>query len=405
MKIFRIESVRTNSNLFDRVLCFDREIGKLSFAQISPTDINNNATDIQLRDIILPFFSVGESDKIILGKRVEGAYSAPINLYVDITDKCQLSCKHCHYSKLNKGNELDLSIINDIANECRELGIFFVKIAGGEPLLHSYFIDVVERFIHAGCYVSLSTNGIAITQELASFFYKNNVKVSVSMEGPKEIDEYIRGKGHYNEVIRSLEILKSNGVNVLLRFTLSKYLLDIKTIEKCIKIGIDNSVKVKFSRCRPLGKAIDSDISINEDYRRKYAEAIEFLNSDDFSETVLLDDGMKKIQDTNISGVLYNQRKCAAANSSMYINAAGNISPCRFLRDPFEERIKYKFGDINLYWSEISDSSFQKIRNVPMPDLCKKCSRLCKFKCLSSRLYATGSFSGNDPYCLYEICN
>ena len=355
----------------------------------------------QCLDYFLSRNLVGEEDVYIQNPILDSCYSAPFKIYIDITDSCQLNCKHCLTKKLNNGHELSLEKLKDIADECAELGVFYVKLGGGEPLLHKHFEAVVEYFRKSGVFVSVSTNGYLINEHSAKFLAKHNVKTTVSVEGTKTIDEMIRGKGHFEIALKALKCLKENGVDVALRVTLTRYILNVDCILELIQIAKDNEVPLKVSYCRPAGSSIDNDCIIKDSDYDEYRSVISFLNEEKKYYPILLDEGMMYSQPKELEWILYKGRICGAANRSMHINSCGNISPCVFMGDEYIEKDScYQRGDIALFWREQKGTRFRIIRQVETPSKCVDCCRKCKCECLATRLYFSGSFQGEDPNCL-----
>lgn len=66
-------------------------------------------------------------------------------LELQITDRCNLKCRHCYIGK--KGHaELSTDRIRRILKEFEEMQGLRVLITGGEPLLHSKFDDLNRMF-------------------------------------------------------------------------------------------------------------------------------------------------------------------------------------------------------------------------------------------------------------------
>jgi hypothetical protein len=99
-------------------------------------------------------------------------YRLPWNLadniisWLEPTAKCNLSCLGC-YRKNEINSHKSLIEIKE------ELNVFMhyrksdsISIAGGEPLLHPYIVDIVRMVNNFGCKPIVNTNGIALTKEL-----------------------------------------------------------------------------------------------------------------------------------------------------------------------------------------------------------------------------------------------
>lgn len=395
MKFHRIEKTRLHLKLFS----FDSVTGQLRTAFIDNLIGCNREKIVEhLRENRL----IGLDERVIMNPTIADSYSAPFKLYIDITDSCPLNCKHCLTKSLNRGNELPYHTIADIATECAGTGIFFVKLGGGEPIRHKNFEDVLRLFSNAGQHISLSTNGLSITTMVASILKEYHVKTTVSIEGTKEIDDEIRGAGHFEVALNALELLQQHGVNVCLRVTLTKYILDTNCVQELIDLAKSHKTKLKVSYCRPAGSSIDNKCLIDYSDKEAYIKIIRLLNDPAYKEIVLLDEGMMLEQPSFLHGTMYDGRICGCVNRSMHINSSGFLSPCVFLGENYLRPIAYKTGDIMRYWRGELDESVKKIRSISMPELCQDCDRLCKYECIATRLYFNNDTKAPDPNCLWH---
>ena len=248
MIIVRLENdnYTSDTNKIDKLVFFDQTTGIIKVKRLThEMDVNENYKEIN--DIIRQCFTSDDVKyRILNNSHVNGGYSSPFKLYVDITDRCQLNCKHCLTKFLNKDNDIPIDTIQEIAEECKKLGIMHVKIGGGEPTLHPNFKEILQAFYDAGCYISMSTNGYSIDEKMAKLLKEYNVKTTVSIEENEEINDSIRGKGHFNVAIEALKQLQEEEVNVNLRVTLTRDILDEEIIKEIINLGELYNTKVKF---------------------------------------------------------------------------------------------------------------------------------------------------------------
>ncbi|WDV47075.1 radical SAM protein [Clostridiaceae bacterium M8S5] len=132
-----------------------------------------------------------------------------------ITERCNLSCKHCGASAIGQNNEeifntKELKIIVDKVMACRPESI---TLTGGEPLVREDLIDIIEYIkSKEEVKVILMTNATLITPRIASFFSKNIEAIDISIDGyNEETCSYIRGEGVFDKVIKNIELLKKSG--------------------------------------------------------------------------------------------------------------------------------------------------------------------------------------------------
>ncbi len=331
--------------------------------------------------------------RIIKGTPVDHALSGPIKVFIDLTNQCNLRCLHCLSNSSPEGTtRLSLETIRHISNQCYDMGVFTVKLGGGECLLLPDFWQIVEQFTTKGIDVSFSTNGVLVDQEVVERAKQYDTKVTVSIDGQKETHEKIRGNGTFEEATRALCLLKRSGVRVALGMTL--FPINLDDVSYIMKLSNNINVPLKIRRCKPQKRSIESELIIKEitpDYRK----AVLALNNG--LQEVDIEDIMN-LRDNSHHNVVSSLTDCGAGRRSLHINESGDITPCVFLGDEFIS------GNIqNLLLTHIwrYSDKFKTVRNIKLNPTCTKCVRrmMCHGECLAIRKYTSGSFGGIDPCC------
>ena len=107
----------------------------------------------------------------------------PLNsIYLYVTDRCNLRCKHCWIEPLycedcedNNNNEFNLKYLKKAIEDAREIGLNRVKVTGGEPFLRKDIIDIIE-YLHAqNITVDIETNGTLVNKEIVEVLRDNSV--------------------------------------------------------------------------------------------------------------------------------------------------------------------------------------------------------------------------------------
>jgi len=100
-------------------------------------------------------------------------------MYIQITEKCNMSCPHCCYSCTEKGKDMPLAIFRKALEYEDEV----IAIGGGEPTLHPNFLTILIEAIAHVEYIWLATNGstkhIDLLYKLAM---KNVISVALSLD-------------------------------------------------------------------------------------------------------------------------------------------------------------------------------------------------------------------------------
>ena len=141
----------------------------------------------------------------------------PPFLIASITSKCNLHCAGC-YSRCNHAttdaepvSQLTSEEWLKIFDEADELGISFILLAGGEPMLRRDIIEAAGR--KQNILFPILTNGTFIDEQYFALFDKcRNLVPIMSIEGSKEITDSRRGKGIYDKLIANMEEFRKRGL-------------------------------------------------------------------------------------------------------------------------------------------------------------------------------------------------
>jgi radical SAM protein with 4Fe4S-binding SPASM domain len=123
------------------------------------------------------------------------------NVYLYITDKCQLRCGHCYM-----GERLDMAAVMPKPDVLRNLDLWRrmggskLSILGGEPTLHPDFLEIVKAAKSIGYEkVILNTNGLPHAKRtLRSLTAEDFSYIQVSLDGASSAThDLIRGRGTF----------------------------------------------------------------------------------------------------------------------------------------------------------------------------------------------------------------
>ena len=148
----------------------------------------------------------------------------PIFGSADITNFCNLKCKHCYWW-LNRTLHKELSADewrNVVRKKFIENDVVAVSLTGGEPLLRPEVVEAVVEEMK-GRYVTVVTNG---TVPLIDF----GVGYFISIDGTESVHDAIRGAGVYRKVKRNVR--EHPEAKVTINMTINN--LNWKCVEKVI---------------------------------------------------------------------------------------------------------------------------------------------------------------------------
>ncbi len=129
---------------------------------------------------------------------------------------CNLRCRGCYANSASEKDQLPYDIFSRAIKEMHDLwGARFVVISGGEPMLYKWAgKEIMEIFReNPDSLFLMYTNGSLINEKIATEFGDlGNVTPAISVEGMKETTERRRGRGFFDRIVHTLQLLKEHRV-------------------------------------------------------------------------------------------------------------------------------------------------------------------------------------------------
>lgn len=153
-------------------------------------------------------------------------FSKPSEIWIMHTLACNLNCRYCYtrygtvYERFAGQSDraiaqIYIKAIDAVYSTFGRDPNFITFYGGGEPLLDfetiKYIIEHVEREGYGYKY-GIVTNGTLLRRETAEYLKVHNVLLTISMDGPRLINDLNRikkdNKGVFDELTRAISILK-----------------------------------------------------------------------------------------------------------------------------------------------------------------------------------------------------
>ena len=146
----------------------------------------------------------------------QGEHIPPF-LIASITSSCNLHCAGCYSRCNNATNDTEpvQQLTDDewlkIFDEADDLGVSFILLAGGEPLLRKGVIEAAGR--KQNILFPIFTNGTYMADKYFDMFDRNrNLIPIMSIEGEKEATDKRRGEGVYDKLVSNMDELYNRGL-------------------------------------------------------------------------------------------------------------------------------------------------------------------------------------------------
>ena len=249
----------------------------------------------------------------------------PSFLITSITSQCNLHCagcySRCNHATVDKEPEKQLTAEEwaKVFKEADELGVSFILLAGGEPMLRRDVIEAASKI--PGILFPIFTNGTFMDERYFELFDRcRNLIPIMSIEGEKQITDARRGRGVYDRLISNMDKLCQRGLIFGVSVTVTTQNLHEVTSDAFMKELADRGCKaVIFVEFVPVTD--DSRELAPGDVEREYLrKEIERLRNENPVMVYISFPG-----DEKTSG------GCVAAGRGFFhINSHGGAEPCPF---------------------------------------------------------------------------
>jgi MoaA/NifB/PqqE/SkfB family radical SAM enzyme len=216
---------------------------------------------------------VGKTEKIslaldLLRIKLTKKYK-PLIVSWPITHRCNKRCKYCNMDKINH-SELDTKQSLNLIDDLTDKGTRVLTITGGEPTLRKDLPEILRYAKSKGMLLFLNTNGAYLNKELLSLVDR----ITLSLDGSEILNDKIRGKGSYKDVIDAIKLCKKSKVFVTITCVITKK--NVNRIEDILKFGQANNINIVFQpvTLTHVGKPIDKDLFPTNDELRKAVKSM-----------------------------------------------------------------------------------------------------------------------------------
>ena len=328
---------------------------------------------------------------------------APLELYFDFTNKCNLRCKECYNQHHLGSTTMPPEKVREVIHEAYSMGIMRLHLAGGEPAMEPEgLLNYLSIARELGLVTSMSTNGTLINEELCRKILANNLfAFTVSIDGPNEkMNGDLRYPKSFDKAINTLitakRIKRELGIEtrVCMKSVCSRETSD-ETIEDLVKMGMGFEVdEIKFySVERSLnheqghyGKSVD-----------KYYRMLLFMDKmkEKYSGIINVSPVINPVIGGCLIGVP-GVKGCLGANELLTINPDGSITPCLMMKRTVGNVYSTSLED---FWKNSPD--LKKYREEIRSPECNTCGTYnsCRGGCQVRKKVEYGKLEGVDPLC------
>ncbi len=273
--------------------------------------------------LALEFYRTVRAQKrsaVVRAKYLEQGITVPPIIIYSITNRCNLRCKGCYHHNLraSEHNEMSGDKMLSVIQEASELGVSFMVLAGGEPLVRRELPDIIKRFPDIIFFVF--TNGLLIDDAMiARLKQQRNMVPIISLEGQQADTDDRRGEGVFEHLAGTLEKLHKAGIFYGTSLTVTRNnfttVTDNEFVKNLTRKGCRLFFFVEYTPIQPG----TSEWEVTEDQRI----ALPRLSADFHSRYPALFVALPG-DEKDFGGCL------SAGRGFVHINANGDVEPCPF---------------------------------------------------------------------------
>ncbi|MBF0624684.1 MAG: radical SAM protein [Magnetococcales bacterium] len=150
----------------------------------------------------------------------------PVFVGLYITNRCNLSCRYCfanvdaRFTDPTHPPGLPREEVFRYVDELYDMGMRWVFLLGGEPLMHPHIGAIVRHIVDKGILLHILTNGTLIERRLDDIAPADGICVSI--DGTQQATDAMRGKDAYRRAMNGARAALDRGMKTRIHAVLNK---------------------------------------------------------------------------------------------------------------------------------------------------------------------------------------
>ena len=331
----------------------------------------------------------------------------PLNGTFELSPVCNFACRMCYVRKTPaqlRQEGKGLIPWQDwlaLAKQCREAGMLYLLLTGGEPFLYPGFRQLYRALHEMGFLLHINTNGTLIDAETVEWLKEaapSRVNITLYGASPETYQRICGRADGFQRALNAIRMIKEAGIPVVINASMIPE--NECDLEKILAIGKDLGLNTRMSTymfppVRRDRESMDSRFT-PEQAAQMFLRRCRFqYSAEDYEQMIRSKaDKMNRRQaDGNDWCADSEFMRCRAGRSSFWINWEGKMTACGMLDFPLAvEPFREPFLDC---WMRLTDA----VRSTPVLRSCAGCDKrdICN-PCVATIHGETGTVDQRAPY-------
>lgn len=307
----------------------------------------------------------------------------PISGTFELTPLCNMNCKMCYIrmspeEMRTRGRELSAARWVQLGRECRDQGMLFLLLTGGEPFLRPDFREIYTELQKMGMLISINTNGTLLDEETVRWLAQMPpMRVNVTLYGgSNETYERLCGNPRgYDQATRGIRLLKEAGIVVVLNASFTR--INAEDLDAIYDFAqeLDIPVRPAMYMFPPVRNARDGRVDAETRFSPEEAGEILFrtkersLSPGDMAELCQrVCQGLPtELEDEECARTADEHMGCMAGRSAFWVTWDGRMTPCGMMNIPVTKPFEDGF---EACWKTL----VKQVDEILLPAACSGCA-------------------------------
>ena len=330
-----------------------------------------------------------------------------LNAVIEITNKCNLHCKHCGSDSGNaRPDELSNVEIINIIKELSTLGCEEITLLGGEIFLRDGWEDISKAITEHSMRLIIITNGLLMNETNYKKLKDIGVYlIGVSIDGPTSTKyKNLRGIDGFDKVMKLLNRLKNDDsfqhVNAITTFTRE----NLQWFDEFVELFNETEITWQVQIANKGGSRFDNEsFFTRDDYKLFVDKSVKALKNRENLRLRFMDDFGYFPLAPELAFLHETWEGCIAGTKLVGIRSDGKVCGCLSLGEKFMEA-DLKKESLTSIWKDGKYFKGFRNRGTNLSGKCSACEKAdkCKAGCAAMAISTTGKLSSNT-FCIKQM--